>query len=85
MQTTIIFNHETVTLDGERYSGCEFRGCRMVYRGGEPPHFEDCRFDNCDWRFEDAAADTLAHLKIVWGAGGKATVQALIKTITGVR
>jgi hypothetical protein len=85
MQTTVIFNHETVSLDGEAYSGCEFRGCRMVYRGGEPPHFEDCRFDNCDWRFEDAAANTLAHLKIVWGAGGKATVQALIKTMTGAR
>ena len=37
MQTAVIFNHETVTLDGERYSGCEFRGCRMVFRGGEPP------------------------------------------------
>ena len=85
MQTAIIFNHETVALDGERYSGCEFRGCRMVFRGGEPPHFEDCRFDNCDWRFEEAAANTLAHLKIVWAAGGKATVQALIKTMTGAR
>ena len=85
MQTAIIFNHETVALDGERYSGCEFRGCRMVFRGGEPPHFDDCLFDNCDWRFEEAAANTLAHLKIVWAAGGKATVQALIKTITGAR
>jgi hypothetical protein len=85
MQTAIIFNHETVMLDGERYAGCEFRGCRLVYRGGEPPHFEDCRFDNCDWRFEDAAANTLAHLKVVWGAGGKSTVQALIKTMTGAR
>ena len=43
MQTTIIFNHETVALDGERYSGCEFRGCRMVFRGGEPPHFAAAR------------------------------------------
>jgi hypothetical protein len=85
MQTAIIFNHETVALDGSRYSGCEFRGCRMVFRGGEPPHFDDCRFDNCDWRFEEAAANTLAHLKIVWAAGGKATVQALIKTMTGAR
>ena len=85
MQTAIIFNHETVALDGERYSGCEFRCCRMVFRGGEPPHFDDCRFDNCDWRFEEAAANTLAHLKIVWAAGGKATVQALIKTMTGAR
>jgi hypothetical protein len=85
MRTALIFNHETVTLDGERYSGCEFRGCRMVFRGGEPPRFDDCRFDGCDWRFEDAAANTLAHLKIVWSAGGKSTVQALIKTMTGAR
>jgi hypothetical protein len=85
MQTAIIFNHETLLLDGGGYSGCEFRGCRMVYRGGEPPHFDDCRFDGCDWRFEDAAARTLAHMKVVWGAGGKATVQTHIKTITGGR
>ena len=83
MQTMIIFNHETVALDGERYSGCEFRGCRMVYGGGEPPKFDDCRFEDCDWRFDDAAARTLAHMKVVWAAGGKATVQGLIKTITG--
>ena len=83
MQTMTIFNHETVALDGERYSDCEFRGCRMVYRGGEPPVFDDCQFNDCDWRFEDAAANTLAHMKLVWAAGGKATVQALIKAVTG--
>jgi hypothetical protein len=83
MQTAVIFNHETVPLDGERFEACEFRGCRMVYRGGEPPSFADCRFDDCDWRFEDAAARTLAHMKVVWGAGGKTLVQGLIKGITG--
>ena len=83
MQTTTIFNHETVALDGERFSDCEFRGCRLVYGGGEPPRFQACTFDACDWRFEDSAADTLAHLKVVWAAGGKAQVQALIKVITG--
>ena len=31
---------------------------------------------------EDAAARTLAYLKQVWNAGGKPTVQALIKDIT---
>ena len=82
MQTATIFNHETVPLDGEAFSDCEFRGCRMVYRGGEPPKFVSCRFDECDWRFEDAAARTIAHMKVVWSAGGKAPVQALIKTIT---
>lgn len=82
MQTDTIFNLETVPLDGEMFADCEFRECRMVYSGGKPPVFDNCRFDACDWRFDDAAARTLAHLKVVWAAGGKAQVQALIKEIT---
>ena len=82
MQTATIFNLETVSLDGEVFTDCEFRDCRMVYSGGKPPVFDGCRFDTCDWRFDDAAARTLAHLKVVWAAGGKAQVQALIKEIT---
>jgi hypothetical protein len=82
MQTATIFNHETVPLDGESFSDCEFRACRLVYSGGETPNFDGCRFDDCEWRFEGAAARTLAHLKLVWGAGGKAQIQALIKAIT---
>jgi hypothetical protein len=82
MQTATIFNHETVALDGESFSDCEFRDCRMVYSGGETPSFDGCKFDSCEWKFEDAAARTLAHLKVVWGAGGKAQIQALIKAIT---
>ena len=83
MQTATIFNHETVALDGESFSDCEFRECRLVYSGGEPPVFERCRFDEVEWKFEGAAARTLAYLKLVWGAGGKAPVQAMIKEITG--
>jgi hypothetical protein len=83
MQTATIFNHETITLDGESFADCEFRACRLVYSGGKPPHFESCRFDGCEWRFDGAAANTLAHLKLVWSVGGKPQVQALIKEITG--
>jgi hypothetical protein len=82
MQTATIFNRETVALDGESFEDCEFQACRLVYSGGKPPRFENCRFDDCDWRFDDAAARTLAHLKAVWAAGGKAQIQALIKEIT---
>jgi hypothetical protein len=83
VQTAVIFNHETVALDGESFSDCEFRDCRLVYAGGAPPSFAHCKFHDCDWRFEGAAQDTLAYLKLMWGAGAKATVQGLIKEITG--
>jgi hypothetical protein len=84
MQTAARFNHETVLLDGEDFVDCAFQTCKMVYAGGELPTFNDCRFDDCDWKFDDAAARTLAQLKQVWNAGGKASVQAMIKEITGV-
>ncbi len=83
MQTATIFNHETVVLDGEAFSDCEFRACRMIYAGGEPPRFDGCKFDDCEWRFDGAAQRTLGFMKVVWGVGGKAPIQALIKEITG--
>lgn len=83
MPSATIFNHETVALDGEAFSDCEFRDCRMVYSGGAPPAFDNCRFHDCDWRIEGPAQDTLAFLKVMWGAGAKTTVQGLIKEITG--
>lgn len=77
------FNHDTVSLDGETFEDCDFQDCRLVYAGGPPPVFISCRFVACDWRMEDAAARTLAQLKVMWGAGAKAQVQALIKEVTG--
>jgi len=82
MPSGVIYNHETVQLDGETFSDCEFRDSRLVYGGGEPPVFQGCAFVGCDWKHEDAAARTLAHLKQVWNVGGKAQIQALIKDIT---
>ena len=82
MPTGEKFNHDTIALDGEAFTDCDFSACRLVYSGGEPPKFKDCRFTDCEWKFEDAAARTLAHLKAAWAAGAKADVQALIKEIT---
>ena len=78
------YNHETVLLDGEMFDACEFRDCRMIYAGGEPPTFSKCRFDGCDWRLDEAAGHTMAYLKTLWSVGQKATVQGLIKEVTGV-
>ena len=83
MQTATAFTKETVRLDGETFTSCEFKACRLIYAGGEAPRFEDCSFDDCDWRFEGGAADTLELMKVMWNSGAKARVQALIKDITG--
>ena len=83
MPSSVAYNHETIQVDGEAFSDCEFRDARLVYSGGELPSFSRCRFDDCEWKFDDAAARTLAHLKLLWAVGAKASVQAQIKEITG--
>lgn len=83
MSTSVVYSHETVSLDGQVFSDCEFLNSRLIYAGGEPPVFEHCRFRDCDWRFEGPAGRTLAHLKTLWAAGEKMSVQAAIKEITG--
>jgi hypothetical protein len=85
MPDGLSYNHETVALDGEIFSRCEFRACRLVYSGGEPAKFDDCKFEACEWKLQGAAALTLTHLRAMWNAGGKAAVQAIIKEITGAR
>jgi hypothetical protein len=85
MPDGVKYHHETLALDGETYAGCEFRACRLVYAGGEAPSFEACKFEDCDWRLEGPAAETLSHLRVMWNAGAKPAVQAIIKDITGAR
>jgi hypothetical protein len=85
MPDNVSYNHETVVLDGQAFSQCEFQDCRLLYSGGEAPTFDNCKFQACEWKLDGPAAQTLAHLRAVWNAGGKATVQALIKDITGAR
>ena len=52
MQSSTAFTRETVQLDGETFSDCDFQKCRMVYAGGEAPVFDNCRFDDCDWNVD---------------------------------
>jgi len=82
MQSGVSYNHQTVVLDGEAFSDCDFAECRLVYSGGPPPQFDRCRFDSCEWKFDEAAAHTLTYLKLMWSVGAKAAVQSTIKEIT---
>jgi len=82
MPAGVSYNHQTVVVDGESFKDCEFTACRLVYSGGEPPQFDGCRFDDCEWKLEAAAGHTLAYLRLMWTLGAKPVVQTLIKEIT---
>ena len=85
MPRGVAYTHETVALDGETFSDCEFRDCRLIYSGGETPAFQNCQFHGCDWRLDGAAGNTLVFLKRIWLAGDKPAVQGMIKGVTGAK
>lgn len=85
MPSNVTYSHETVILEAETFSGCEFRDCRLIYTGGEPAQLENCKFVDCEWKLDEGAARTLAFLKTMWLAGAKASVQGLIKDVTAAR
>ena len=37
MSTSVVYSHETVSLDGQFFSDCEFLKSRLIFAGGEPP------------------------------------------------
>jgi hypothetical protein len=46
-------------LDGKEYRGCEFRGCTLVYNGGQLPVLVENHFIDCGWQFGEAAERTI--------------------------
>ena len=57
------WDNETIEIDGNRYSQCTFKNCKLVYRGGDIPVFEGCKLDFCSWHWEDAAIRTIEFLR----------------------
>jgi hypothetical protein len=55
------FEHERIVLGEERYQGCTFINCELVY-DGQPVQLLDNTFADCHWSFEGAAGSTLDFL-----------------------
>ena len=75
--------NETIILDGNEFSNCEFDSCRMVYRGGEMPKVQHCHFTRCTWHLEDAAQRSVLFLRSVYhsGPGGRELVEETLRHI----
>jgi len=79
-QKTVV-RGETVILDYKTLSDTRYENCRLVYRGGRPPSLVNNDFIDCEWLFENEAANTVAFLKALYTGGA----QGLILATLGIR
>ena len=49
-----------VELDSNHYVNVSFDNATLIYRGGTPPTFKDCQFNQATFSFEGPAGNTIA-------------------------
>ncbi len=79
-----VFVNQDVVVDDVLYQRCQFRRCRIVFRGTGRANFDGCLFDECEWVFDDAAENTLEYLAYMYSgldAGGRALVDGIFERI----
>lgn len=80
----IIFRNETLRVDGNTYTGCEFYDCKLEFGSVALPIFRGCRLDKADWVFVDGAANMVSFLSYFFhefGASGEQLVDKLFQEI----
>src|SRR5258706_16317286 len=63
------FRNESVELSGNRFHGCTFEKCKLIYRGDISPTFKDNQFIDSVFEFADAAMRTIYFLSGMYHAG----------------
>jgi uncharacterized protein YjbI with pentapeptide repeats len=61
-----VFDGQTVVLDGQVFNACDFRNCRLVYKGSETVTMERCNISDCRFDFEDAALRTVTFMQALY-------------------
>lgn len=57
------FEAANVLLDNRDFIGCKFVRCKLTYRGGQSPSFQQCDFQLNEFIFDGPAGNTLAFLQ----------------------
>lgn len=52
-----------VKLDGKTFTECTFENAQMIYDGGVPPQFINCRFNASQFVFDKEAGNTTNFLR----------------------
>lgn len=79
------FKGQDIVLDGNTFTGCTFRQCRVVFRGTAPFTLSANRFkEDIEWAFDGAAALTLKVLSGLYhgaGEGGRKLIEQTFERI----
>lgn len=75
------FTNEEIVLDGNRYVGCVFNRCVLIYTGGELPNLERCKFNSTRIQLDGAAQQTLSYMRMLSSAGLFNNVNGVIKSV----
>ena len=59
----LVFQQQTVSIDGKYYIGCVFKECDLQYHGG-PVMFLETAVVGCRWHFGEAAHRTINLLQL---------------------
>jgi len=62
------FENQEILLDGNVFTGCTFRNCRIVVRGEAGAIVGACTFENAKWVLKGPAASTLQFLSQLYKA-----------------
>jgi hypothetical protein len=77
------FRNESIELSGNRFHGCTFEKCKLIYRGDISPTFKDNHFIDSVFEFADAAMRTIYFLSGMYhaGNGGREIVEDTFERI----
>ena len=75
-----------VLLDGNTFTGCTFRNCRIIFGATAPIHLGVNNFhENVQWAFSDSASDTLQFLSALYHSKGEGGRQIVEQTFENIR
>lgn len=80
------FNEQEILLDGNTFTGCTFRNCRITYLGEGGFKLEACHFkEGMRWYFDRSAAATLNFLAMAYHSMGEGGRELVEKTFEDIR
>ncbi len=75
------FSDKAVHLDGQAFTECTFRRCRLIFGGTAPTTLVNNDIGDCRFEFDGPALLTLTFLQALYRAGGREVVDGILQSI----